>query len=307
MSEKLLIIGGTGFIGKNLTVNAVFSGYHVTVLSLNTPDRENMVKDVDYLQADISDFLELQERLVTTNFDYVVNLSGYIDHRSFLDGGRKVISDHFIGVQNIIQLINWNTLKRFVQIGSSDEYGGQPAPQNEGMRESPISPYSLGKMASTQLLQMLYRTERFPAVTLRLFLVYGPGQNNRRFLPQIIQQCLLDRNFPTSSGEQLRDFCYVDDISRGILMALTNDEVNGEVINLASGKPVAISEVVEQVKKIVGQGMPEYGKIDYRKGENMALYADNTLADQLLGWKPEVSLEEGIKRTIDYFQLEVSQ
>jgi nucleoside-diphosphate-sugar epimerase len=106
---------------------------------------------------------------------------------------------HFGGVQNILQSVNLDSLKRFVQIGSSDEYGNLSAPQTEDMRESPISPYSLGKAASTQLLQMLYSTEGLPTVILRLFLVYGPGQDLRRFIPQVIQGCLSSGYFPTST------------------------------------------------------------------------------------------------------------
>ena len=82
----------------------------------------------------------------------------------------------------------------------------RPPPQCEELREQPISPYSLAKVASTHFLQMLQRTEGFPAVVLRLFLTYGPHQDNRRFLPQIIQACLRDDEFAVSDGHQLRDF-----------------------------------------------------------------------------------------------------
>ena len=129
-------------------------------------------------------------------------------------------------------------------------------------------------------------------------MVYGPGQNNKRFLPQIIEGCLSDSSFPASAGEQLRDFCYVDDISRGIIMSLKNDDVKGKVVNLASGKSISIREIVELVRSIIGSGNPEFGEIPYRVGENMALYADTTKAKKLLNWTPEIEIEEGIRRTI---------
>ena len=303
MLKRLLIAGGTGFIGRNLALSAVKDKYSVTVLSLNIPVVEKKIEGVEYLQADITNLSELQKQLQGLHFEYVVNLSGYIDHRGFLEGGRAVIDAHFVGVQNLLQVIDWDKLKRFVQIGSSDEYGNLLAPQSEEMREEPISPYSLGKIASTQLLQMLYRTEKLPAVILRLFLVYGPGQDNKRFLPQIIKGCLFNARFPVSAGEQLRDFCYIDDITEGIMRALVNDKVNGEVINLASGNPVEIREVVKQVQKTVGQGDPEFGEIPYRVGENMALYADRSKAKELLGWSSSVTLEEGIEKTVDNYRV----
>jgi len=300
-SGRLLIIGGTGFIGKNLVIHAVQADYKVSVLSLNKPAKNQSIKDVSYIQADITDVIALKNKLSDIIFDYVVNLSGYIDHSNFLEGGKQVLDMHFLGVQNIFQCLDWKQLKRFVQIGSSDEYGNLPAPQHESLRESPISSYSLGKVASTQLLQMLHRTQDLPVVILRLFLVYGVGQDDKRFLPQVIQGCLSNNPFPVSAGKQLRDFCYIDDISQGILLSLTNDKVNGEIINLASGIPITIKEVVESVKSAVGQGKPEFGKVPYRKGENMSLYADTSKASDLLDWMPKMILDEGIKRTVDHY------
>ena len=298
MSDRLLILGGTGFIGRDLAIKAVKRGYKTVVLSLNKPNVEQKVGNVEYLEADTTNFAQLKEQLSTTNFEYVVNLSGYINHSSFSDGGSHIIDAHFGGLRNILHLLKWDVLKRFVQIGSSNEYGNLSAPQSEEMREAPISPYSLGKVASSQLLQMLYRTESLPTVTLRLFLVYGPGQNINRFLPQIIKGCLLGNRFPTSDGMQLRDFCYVSDITDGILSVLTNDKVVGEIINLASGEPVTIREVVEQVQNIVGLGIPEFGKVPYRVNENMELYANVSKAKELLDWRTTTDLVTGIEKTI---------
>ena len=189
-----------------------------------------------------------------------------------------------------------------MQIGTSDEYGDQEAPQNEKMSARPISSYSLGKAAATELLQTLFRTESFPCTVLRLFLVYGPGQDNKRFLSQIINGCLSNDTFPVSKGEQLRDFCYIDDIVDGILMSLDNDRVNGEIINIASGKPISIRDLVEYINEVIGQGEPEFDKIPYRKGENMKLYADIRKAREILDWSPKTSLKKGIELTLDHYR-----
>ena len=96
----------------------------------------------------------------------------------------------------------------------------------------------------------------------------------------------------------MRDFCYVDDITDGILLSLENEKVNGEIINLASGAPISIKEVIEIIQEHVGGGRPDFGKIAYRNGENMRLFADISKAKTILNWYPKITLLEGIKKTV---------
>jgi nucleoside-diphosphate-sugar epimerase len=299
-TPHLLVIGGTGFIGHHLLKASLQKGWLVSSVSLNPPTKERFVDGVRYFHFDLTDRLLVKESL-SEDFDYVVNLGGYINHHLFRDGGRDLIEMHFTALQNLLEVLPRRKLKRFVQIGSSDEYGNAPAPQQEDLREQPISPYSLGKVAATHFLQMLYRTEDFPAVTLRLFLTYGPGQNSARFLPQIIRGCLDDKVFPTSSGEQLRDYCFVEDTVQAILQALVVSEAVGEVINVSSGEPVSIKTMIDKVCKYTGAGKPQYGEVPYREGENMALYANIEKAKNLLQWEPATSLDEGLQKTINWF------
>lgn len=297
----LLVIGGTGFIGHHFVKAARDEGWVVTSISLNPSSPSHQVEGVNYYQADLMDATSVRNTL-SEAFDYVVNLGGYIDHTLFRNGGRRLIDAHFNGLQNLIEVLPREPLKRFVQIGSSDEYGNAAAPQHEDLREQPISPYSLGKVANTHFLQMLHRTESFPAITLRLFLTYGPGQDEKRFLPQIIKGCLSDAEFPVSDGQQLRDFCYVEDTVRVILMALLSEKAEGQVFNVGSGTPVSIRSMINMVCSIIGKGRPQYGKIPSRPGENMALYANVERTFDVLGWTPRVDLEEGLRRTIQWVQ-----
>jgi nucleoside-diphosphate-sugar epimerase len=170
------------------------------------------------------------------------------------------------------------------------------------MRERPSSSYSAAKLAATQLIQMLAKQECFPGTVLRLFLVYGPGQNKQRFLPQVIEGCLRGASFPVSKGEQLRDFCYMDDVIDALIRAAMNREAQGEVINIASGQPVSIASMIKKVKARINCGEPQFGSVPYRSGENMSLYADISKAKQVLGWEPTVSLADGLEKTIAYFK-----
>jgi nucleoside-diphosphate-sugar epimerase len=300
--SQLLIIGGSGFIGQHVVKKSLEQGFNTTVLSKNNCKDIDKLYNVEYLTADISNQESLLIALEGKIFDYVVNLGGYVNHSSYSNGGSEVYDVHFYGVRNLVDCLDKSKLKRFVQIGSSDEYGNNLAPQSETQREAPISLYSCAKVASTHFLQTLYKTEKFPVVILRPFLVYGPGQGKERFIPQIIKGCMSNNKFPTSRGEQLRDFCYIDDVVDGIFKALKSDRVLGKVINIASGTAIQIKHLINKIVNLIGKGRPEFGKIQYRIEENMSLYADVSKAGDLLKWRAIVPIEDGLKKTIIYYQ-----
>ncbi|MCG3204370.1 MAG: UDP-glucose 4-epimerase [Elusimicrobia bacterium] len=248
---------------------------------------------------DMRDKAAVASALAGRKFHKVFNLAGYIEHTPFFSNGRSVLDQHFEALLNLLEALNRESLESFVQVGSSDEYGNAPSPQHENLREDPIAPYSLGKVAATHLIQMLSKTEGFPGVVVRFFLVYGPGQDERRFLPQIIKGCHQKKKFNTSEGRQLRDFCFIDDVVEGLIAASNEKKALGHVINLASGIPVAVRDVVAKVVELCGGGEPIYGAVPYRKGENMSLYADVSKASNLLNWQPTTNLSAGLQKTVD--------
>lgn len=303
-TDRILIVGGTGFIGRHLAEKCLSDTPHVTCLGFGKKSQSS--EKIEVIRVDISNKEQLRLTLNHRTFDYVFNLGGYIDHTYYFKGGRKVIEAHLIGLLNLLDCLDRDTLKGFVQIGSSDEYGNAPAPQKETARESPISPYSLAKTAASHFIQMLYHTECFPGTVLRFFLVYGPGQDEKRFIPHIIKGCLNNNEFKTSEGKQSRDFCYIDDIVDAMVRAAILPSSKGHIINVASGKPISIREMIQKIMDLTGGGKPLWGTHPYRKGENMELYADISRAKQLLGWQPKTSLDEGLRKTISYYQTKES-
>ncbi|HHT9159095.1 MAG TPA: NAD-dependent epimerase/dehydratase family protein [Candidatus Brocadiaceae bacterium] len=302
-SDKILIVGGTGFIGRHLAEKCLSYTPNVTCLGINnTIARHQLWEKIKVRQADICNKDQLKAVLCNGQFNYVFNLGGYIDHTLFSKGGRKLIESHYIGLMNLLECLDRKEVKGFVQIGSSDEYGNNIAPQKETMREHPISPYSLAKVAASHFLQMLYNTEEFSGTVLRLFLVYGPGQNDQRFIPQIIKGCLKNAEFKTSEGDQLRDLCYIDDVVNAMIYAAISPFSKGHIINVASGVPVRIKDVIQKIIVLTGGGRPLWGAHPYRKGENMELYADISLAKAMLQWEPTTPLDRGLQKTIDYYK-----
>ena len=123
------------------------------------------------------------------------------------------------------------------------------------------------------------------------------------FIPQVINGCLNNKEFPTTSGEQIRDFCYIDDTVSAILLILTNRKATGEVFNVASGIPVKIKTVIKLINKIIGKGKPEFNKLKLHKRENKILYADIKKINKKLNWKPKINLLKGLKKTIKAFKI----
>lgn len=298
-AAKVLVTGGTGFIGSRLVATLLSLGAKVD--SLGVTDKP-VVEGATKVICDLADRVSVQRKLKQRNYDYVFNLGGYIGHAAMAEGGRDIFQVHMGGLLNLVEAVSGPSLKGFVQVGSSDEYGDSPSPQVETLREAPISPYSLAKTAATHFIQMQAKTQDFPGVATRLFLTYGPGQDMQRFFPQIITGCLQAKEFPTSEGRQLRDFCFVDDTVEGLLLAATTEKAHGEVINIASGKPIQIRDAIMMIRDLVGAGTPKFGEVAYRPGESMSLYADVSKAQQLLGWQAQSSMEEGLKQTISFFR-----
>lgn len=300
---RVLIVGGTGFIGSHIVNELISKNWDISILSLHGKQHQFVCdKKLNQIVSDFRDFESLSKALDGQKFEYVINAGGYIHHHSFFNGGRGIIDQHQTGLINLVQALDRSSLKYFLNFGSSDEYGAAQAPQNEQMREAPISPYSFAKTAATQFLHMMHITENFPVVTFRIFLIYGPAQDQRRFIPQIIRGCLNNESFLASEGNQLRDFLYVGDLVKAVAILPERPQAIGEVINIASGIPVTIKEIIGKICRLTGSGNPLFGEINYRKGENMELYADIKKAFSLLGWEPLIDLEEGLIKTINYYE-----
>jgi len=298
---SLLVLGGTGFIGTNVIKKGVEKKWKVTCASLSLPSKKNRLQSVKYYKVDLKNISSFKKKL-NFHFDYIINLARYINHSNSKKDYSKIMKEHFTCVKNLIKVIPRKNLKKFIQIGSSNEYGLAKAPQSENTKLSPNTTYSKAKAKTSIFLKKIYRKNKYPFSIIRLFLTYGPGQGKDRFIPQIIDGCIKDKKFPTTSGEQLRDFCYIDDTVEAIFLVLINKKTAGETFNVASGKPIKIKTVINLISKIIGKGDPQFNKRKLREGENDALYANTKKIQEMLNWKPKVKLLKGLKKTIKLFK-----
>ena len=269
-------------------------------ISLNKPKKYRYVYGVSYLKVDITNFNLLKKKL-NQPFTYVVNLGGYVDHSRSKKRRNKIIDTHFFGLVNLTKIFLKKKIENFVQIGSSAEYGNIKSPQNEKQECKPNSPYGLAKLISTEFLLHLSSLRKFPVIILRPFQVYGPMQDKNRILPQVIKACLNDEKFPTSKGEQIREFCYINDFTNAVFLSLKSKKNQGEIFNIGSGRPIRIKSVINQIRKIIGKGRPQFGKIEYKIDENMKVYANIRKVTTKLNWRPKIKFSDGLKIVINSF------
>ena len=298
--KRLLIIGGTGFLGYHIIKEAKKRNFKITSISLRNPKLKRFHKGITYIKADISNFEILRKKIIK-KFDYVINAGGYGLHPDFGKKGNTLIKNHFGGLKNVLKIIETKKVKKFIQIGSSAEYGKAKSPFKENVKCFPNTPYSIAKLASTNVLLNLYLNENFPVTICRLFQVYGPKQDENRIIPFLIKNCKINKKFFTTSGKQFCDFCYIDDVVKAIFKILFSKKTNGEIINIGSGKPTQIKKIIYMVRKIIGKGQPIFGALKYKKNTNMRNFPDIRKAKEQLNWHPKVKLLDGLKKTIKSF------
>ena len=296
--KKILITGGTGFIGYHLAKKCLKLNWSVTSLSTKNPTKIRKLKKIKYLISDISKKSDLK-KIININYDYVVNLAGYVDHSR----KKKTLYSHYNGCRNISEIFLRKKIKKFIQIGSSIEYGRNLSPQKENLNNTKtFSIYGRAKLMSTNYLLSLYKKYSFPVSVLRLYLVYGPYQDRNRVIPIVIDNALKSKEFDCSLGTQFRDFVYIDDVVNGIIKSLKTKKNNGQIINLGSGKPIMIKDVILKICKIIGSGKPQFGRIKFRKDEIKNLYPSIVKAKKILNWRPKVKINFGLKKTINFYK-----
>ena len=299
MKKKILIVGGTGFLGYHLAKKCLLKKWDVTSISTNIPKKVRFLPKVKYLILDITK-KKLILKKIKSNYDFVVNFGGYVNHNEKL----RTYKSHYIGCKNLADVFKVRKIKLFIQIGSSVEYGNVKSPQKENSYTDVNklkSTYGKAKLMATNYLLKLNKKNNFPCTILRLYLIYGPCQDTNRLIPHTLNECLNDNAFDCSAGKQYRDFLYVDDLMRAIFKCFYNKKSIGEIMNIGTGKPYNIKKVILFIKNNIKLGKPIFGKIPLRKDEILKLYPDISKVKKILNWDPRTSFQKGIKTLIrDY-------
>ena len=293
---KILVIGGTGFIGYHILKKALKKNWSAYSFSTKSPKKLRKLSTVKYFLGDISKKKTLNK--INNYYDFIINAGGYVDHSN----KKKVIETHFKACKNLSKIFLKKKPKLFIQVGSSIEYGKQTSPQKEHHKCLPKSAYGKAKYMATKFLFNLFKKKNFPVTIIRPYQVYGPSQDINRLIPTVINSCLKNKSFPCSHGNQKRDFIFIDDLVAFIFKCFLNKKAKGKIFNLGSSKPLKVKKIIQNIQKKINKGKPQFGVIKLRKEEMLETFPSIKLAKTLLNWKPNVSFSQGLDKTISYYK-----
>lgn len=303
--KKILVTGGAGFIGQHLLNALVTSGHQPTALTRSVSKVENLTPD-------------LKERVRWRELD-LLNQEAV---RAFVKAERPSVIFHLAGTrgkgtfevaQTICHRLNVEAtatmlesskeagVERVVLVGSAEEYGRQAGQLKESLPLTPVSAYGISKAAATRLAREMFEVENFPVVIVRPFTVYGPAQPSYMFVAAAIESAVSGKPFRMTEGVQRRDLVYVDDAVRALLLAASVPQLEGRGINIGSGRAETLLEIARLIWKLSESRAPLLvGERVATPDETHNTWADITLARELLNWEPRVSLEDGLRATIEW-------
>jgi dTDP-glucose 4,6-dehydratase len=306
MNTRVLVTGGAGFIGSTLIRRLLALKHRVTVLDdLSTGLTENLPKSdkLKLVKGDVRDFGLISR--ITRNHPHVIHLAAQAFIPFSYQMPLQVAEVNAMGSINLLKACHETKVKRLVHISSSEVYGpAQYVPMNEKHPIQPYSTYSVAKVAADLWAQTFFWEHKLPVVILRPFNTFGPRESLPYFIPEMIRQCLKEPAIRAGNLETSRDFTYVEDTTAAMTKALETENIEGEIINIGTGKTHKMKEILMLIKKETGtEDKPAaLDKNRLRPRDVEALVTDNSKARKLLGWKPETTFEEGIRKTIQWYR-----
>jgi UDP-glucose 4-epimerase len=297
-AQRVTVTGATGFLGGHVVRQ--LKEAHAEVIAVN--DRHRTVSrhpancDVETVWFDQP--TELAPAVRSTRPDYVIHLHAAITTARDQAALEQTIQVNLLPSIALMMACNEMKLKRLILMGSGEEFGLVTGRFDDHSNANPPSPYGASKAAVTCYAKMFSNAFQLPVVVLRPSVIYGPYQAPRMLIPQVMHSLLAGREIAVTAGRQTRDFIHVDDVARGIVSALTVSGIDGRSWNLGSGEVVTVKDCLSRIEAITGcSGLVRYDAIPYKPGETFAYepLVEETYA--AFGWKPGISLDEGLANT----------
>jgi nucleoside-diphosphate-sugar epimerase len=308
MSENVILVtGGAGAIGSRLVRRLCADDAHVLVLDdLSSGYRENLRGlPLSFWRGSVTDE-ELLTEIFAQQPSVVFHLAANFANQSSIDYPQKDLRVNGIGTLKLLEHARRAGVRRFVYASSSCIYGGQQVPLSESMTQYALkTPYAITKLLGEQYAAFYHQHHSLPTVILRFFNSYGPGERPgkyRNVIPNFIHRTLTGRPLTiTGTGDETRDFTFVEDTVQALLLAQTHPDAIGQTFNVGTGQETTIRHLAELITQIGGSTVPI--KYKPRRGwDNISRRcADITHISQTLGYRPSVEIEEGLRRTYAWF------
>lgn len=309
---NVLVTGSAGFIGSHLVEELVRQGYSVRAFVRYNARNDwgwlqtlPCLKDIEIHTGDVRDYDSV--RNAVRGVEIIFHLAALIGIPYSYISPLAYIKTNVEGTYNLLQAAREEGVKRVVHTSTSEVYGtARYVPINEEHPLQAQSPYAATKIAADQLALSFHRSFGLPVVVVRPFNTFGPRQSARAVIPTIITQLLAgNRTIRLGNLSPTRDFNYVRDTVSGILAVGLAEKTEGWVVNIGGGRETSIKELVEQIEKLVGRKIEidqEDARVRPAGSEVERLLCDNRRANELAGWTPRYSLEEGLRETIQWFK-----
>lgn len=312
---RTLVTGAAGFLGANLVAALAARGTPVTALVRARSDLgrlRRLAPGVQPVACDLDDRDRLDRLFADAAPETVYHLAGDTGTRHF-DGDWGVVdralAANVAGAMNVARAaLRSGSVRRVIRTGGLEEYGDVAEPADEARREAPTSPYSASQVTVTHWFGMLQAQTDVMLVTLRPALVHGPGQGSGFMVPALIAALMAGGRFAMGDGRQRRDLLHVDDMVRAFLLAGEGPDLGGAVINISTGLPVPMARVAEWLAARLGAAdRLDIGARPPRPRDLPLVSGRNALAAARLGWRPEVTLEDGLERTLAWYRTRAHQ
>ncbi len=309
-SKTILVTGADGFIGSHLTEMLLAEGYKVRALSYyNSFNNWGWLEGVDHPALEVvsgdvrdPDFC----RHITNGCGTVFHLAALIAIPYSYVAPDSYVDTNIRGTLNMCQAARDAGVERIVVTSTSEVYGtAQYVPIQETHPRQPQSPYSATKIGADAIAMSFYNAFGLPVVIARPFNTYGPRQSARAIIPTIISQIASgERRIKVGDLRPTRDFNYVTDTCRGFMALGAASGIEGQDINIATGTEISMADTLGLIAELMGADVEyvvDQERLRPTNSEVMRLCGDSTRIRRLTGWQPEVSLEEGLRRTIEWF------
>lgn len=310
-NKKVLVTGADGFIGSHLTELLLEEGYEVRALSVyNSFNYWGWLDDIKHprlevVSGDVRDAAFC--RHITQGCDTVFHLAALIAIPYSYVAPESYVDTNIKGTLNMCQAALDHNVRRLIVTSTSEVYGtARYVPIDENHPRQPQSPYSATKIGADAIAKSFYNAFNLPVTIARPFNTYGPRQSARAIIPTIITQIANGvREIKVGDLSPTRDFNFVKDTCRGFLAIARAEGVEGEEINIATGTEVTMKQTLMKIAEIMDADInwvvdPE--RIRPSKSEVFRLCGDNTKIETLTDWRPEWSLEVGLRATVDWFR-----